>query len=132
MHSVLAWSEVPWLLLWVIITALQTLQLIVEVQNVVSLFVAQCVVLVLGKHINHILLFSSFNCCLSVIVLVHLSDWVVKCLLFLDELVRHFFILRLIALKIALVVHVFVHIALPLIDALGQIMLLRKLANICN
>ena len=102
LEGVLARAEVPRLLLRVIIAALQTLQLVVEVQHVVRLLVAKRVILILREHINHVLLLSSFNCCFSIIVLVDLSDWVVKSLLLLDELVCHFFILRLFSLEIAL------------------------------
>ena len=131
-QGVLARSEIPRLFLWVVVAAFQPFQFVVEVNHVVGLLITKGSVLVPRQHINQILLLAFLNRLLSMWIIVHLSDWVVKGLLLFDELVGHFFVDGSLPLEIALLVHVLINVALPLSQALRQIVLLRKLPNICN
>ena len=51
-HGVLTGAEVPWLLLGVVRTVLKALQLVVEVQNVVSLLVPESTILFKEKRLQ--------------------------------------------------------------------------------
>ena len=51
-NCVLAGAEIPRFLLGIVGTTFKTLQLIVEVQNVICLFISQSVVFVLSKYFN--------------------------------------------------------------------------------
>ena len=44
--SILAWAEVPWLFLGVVWPVLKSFELVLKVEHVVSLFVAECSVLI--------------------------------------------------------------------------------------
>ena len=44
-QSVLSWTEVPGLFLWIVGTVLEALQLVIEVQNVVRLLVPESTIL---------------------------------------------------------------------------------------
>ena len=132
LEGVLARAEVPRLLLGVVVTLLQALQFVLEVDDVVGLLVPQGSVLVLGQHVGHVLLLGPFNCFLGAGVLVDLRDGVVERFLFFDEFAGNFLVGGLFALKILLLFDVVVDVLLPLGVALGQIVLLRKLPNICN
>ena len=51
-HSVFPGAEVPWLFLGVVRTVLKALQLVVEVQNVVSLLVPESTILFKDKRLQ--------------------------------------------------------------------------------
>ena len=80
-HSVFAGSEVPRLLLGVIRTILESLELIVEVQDVVSLFHSHCLVLVFGKGFDGVVSFELPHVLFSLRVGECLSNWIILNLL---------------------------------------------------
>lgn len=123
MEGVLAWAEVPWLLLRVIITVFETLQLVVEVDHVVGLLVAEGRVLILCEHINHVLLLGLFNRLLRVLVRVDLRDRVIEGLLLLNELSSDLLVGFLLALEVTLLVDIVGHVGLPLVVAGRQVVL---------
>ena len=99
-HGVSFWSEVPRFFLWVVWSLFKSSQFVFEVDNVVSLFISESVVLVLSKRIDEVILFIfprvSFNIC----VVILLGDWVVNsfsCLDFFlgDQLLGIWFALEL-------------------------------------
>lgn len=132
LQCVLSRPEVPRLLLGVVITIFEAFKLIVKVDHIIGLFVPQSGVLVLCQHVNHVLLLSLLNSCLRSGALVHLSNWVVERLLLFDELGCHLFVCGGITLEVALLVNVVVDVFLPIVVAERQVVLLGKLANICN
>lgn len=132
LKSVLAWAEVPWLLLGVVVTTLQSLQFVIKVDHVVGLFVSQSSITVTCKHIDHVLLLGLLNNRLGLVVIVNLGDGVIKEILRLNELGRNLVVGVGLSLEITLVVNVLTNVFLPLGVALWQTVLLRKLANICN
>lgn len=132
LKGVLAGAEVPGLLLGVVVPGFKALQLVVEVDHVVGLLVAERGVSILGEHINHVLLLGLLNSLLGVGVVVHLRDRVVQEVLGLDELGGHLLVGLCLALEVALLFDVLVNVGLPLLVALGKTVLLRKLSDICN
>jgi len=55
--GVLSWSEVPWLVLGVVFTLFEALELVLEVQDVVGLFISQRSILIFSENIGHSLIF---------------------------------------------------------------------------
>ena len=117
LKGVLAWSEVPWLFLGVVIPALKSFQFIIKVDHIVSLLIPQGGVFIASQNVNHILLLGLFNCCLCLRTSVNLRNWVVKGFLLFNELVGHLLVSRLFTLKTTLLINVFIHITLPLLQA---------------
>lgn len=119
LQSVFSRAKVPWFVCWVIVTTLEALQFVVEVEHVISLLVSKGSVSVASQHINQILLLRLLNNLLGVRVVVDLSDGVVKKVLRLDKLGGNFMVGSDITLEIALLVYVVCDILFPLGVALG-------------
>lgn len=130
--SVFSGSEVPRLVLRVVIALFQALQLVVEVKHVVGLLVPKSAVLVRGKHVNHVLLLGLLNRCLGGGIRVHLRYRVVECFLLFDELLSNFVVPRSFALKVSFLLNVVLYVCTPLRESVWHLAVLRKLANICN
>ena len=91
-NGVLAGAEVPRLLLGIVWSILEPLQLILKVEDVVSLLVTKSSVLILSEHFNHCLLLVLSNLFLTRWVSKCLCDWIVLHLLSLDELRGYFLV----------------------------------------
>ena len=104
--SVFAGSEVPRLVLWVVIALFQTLQLVVKVEHVVGLLVTESTVLVGGKHVDHVLLLCFLNRCLGRGVRIYLRYRVVERFLLFDELLSNFVVSRSFTLKVPFLLNV--------------------------
>lgn len=79
-NRVLARTEIPRLLLGIVWSILESLELILKVEDVVSLFVTKSSILVLSEHFYHCLLLILSN--------LLLTRWVSKCLGY--RIVLHF------------------------------------------
>lgn len=73
-------TEVPWLFLGIVRSVFETRQLVLEVEHVVSLFVAESAILVLGKHIDELLLLGLASLLFTGPISVNLRDRIVTCL----------------------------------------------------
>ena len=113
--GVAIWPEIPWLLFGIVRSVFQPSELVLEVQYVKGLFVAQGSVLVFGQHIDKLLLLNLSGVPLDGYVGVHLSDGVVTGLLSLHRFVRNLHIFGSRALELGLLGDVVVHILFPLI-----------------
>ena len=74
---VLTRTEVPRLFLWVVGPILQSFELVLEIENIIGLLVAECSVLVLRKHLDHILLLLLSNLLLALWICEGLRDRIV-------------------------------------------------------
>jgi len=88
-HRVLARAEVPRFLLRVVRAVLQSLQLVVEVEDVVSLLVTQRFILVLCECFDHAAMLNLLDLLLARRISEGLRDRVVLHFLSLHVLVRH-------------------------------------------
>ena len=75
--GVLSGAEVPRLLLRVVRAAFEAFELVVEVEDVVGLFVTEGFVLVLSQDIGHVLFLNLADLLLARRVRERLRDWVV-------------------------------------------------------
>lgn len=129
-NGVLTGTEVPGLLLRVVRAIFQTLQLVVKVEDVVGLLVAQLFILktiqvvvtimmkfktylVLGQGLDHVLMFKVTNLLLTRLVRESLCDRVVLNLLSLDVRSCHFVVCLLLILKYLLRLTVALNILAP-------------------
>ena len=110
---VFLWTEVPWLLLWVVGAVLQTREFILEVQYIVRLLVSQCPILVLGQHVDELVLLLLPGLALESRVLVHLSDGIVTGLLLLHSLGCNLVISWCYSLEFLLLLSIVVYLTLP-------------------
>ena len=91
-NCVFAWSIEPGLVLRVIRSVLQALQLVAKVEDVVGLLVAEGSVLILSQNFHLVLLLDIPDLILPRRVSECLCDWVVLDFLELDELTGDLFI----------------------------------------
>jgi len=120
---------VPRLLLGVAFTVLKSLQLVVEVEDVVSLLIAESSVTVLREDISHILLLNARDGCFLLGIPVDLGDWVVNGVVGLDELVGNFDVRISGALEVLFLLGVVVNVLLPILVAIGKVKLFRHVCN---
>ena len=109
---ILAWSEVPWLLLGVVSSIFKALELVVEVKNVIGLLVAESSVLIRGQDLSHVLLFNILNGSLAVWIVEYLRDRIIYAVLLLHPLMCDLLVDRCLSLKVLLLIRVRVHICL--------------------
>ena len=119
-NRVFAWTEVPRLLLRVVGTVLETLQLVVEVKDVVGLLIAQGSVLVLSKSFDRILLLELADSLLSLWIGESLRNRVVLHFLFLDVLRGDLLVRLSHALEVLLGALVCVNFCRPIIVAVSE------------
>lgn len=86
------WTEVPWLILWVVRSVFETGKFIFEIEHVICLFVSQGIIFVFGQCIDKCLLLNLFSMVFSCFICIYLRDWVVPGLLCLNKLICHFHI----------------------------------------
>jgi hypothetical protein len=115
LKGVLARSEIPRLSFRVVLSLLESFKFIVEVNNVVSLFISESVVSILSKHINHVLLLSLLNCLLCLFVIVNLSNRIVQEVLLLNELSGDFAVRLRDALEVSFLINVVRNVLLPFV-----------------
>jgi len=113
LECVLAWTEIPRLLFWVILALLESFKFVVEVHHIVCLLVTEGCVSIPSKHINHILFLCLFNCFFSLFIIVDLCDWIIKEILFFNKLCSHFDIRISNTLEVSLFINVVVKITFP-------------------
>lgn len=127
--GVLAGTEVPRLLLWIVSAFLETLELVIEVEDVVRLLIAKCSVLnnnrfirllmicltylVRGQSLDHVLLFEVANLLLSRRITETLRDRVVLDLLRLDAPSIYFAVWLLHILLSLLRIMIALHVLAP-------------------
>ena len=128
--GVFSWAEIPSLFLRIIRSLFQAFHLALKVQDIVSLFVPQSTILVLGQHIDEVLLFKVGYFALVVIVRILLSDWIVNCILLFDKLVCDLFVGYRIELNVLLLVSIFADFILPHLVSVFETQLLLHLANV--
>ena len=97
---VLARAEVPRLFLRVVGSIFESLQLVLEIKNVVGLLVAKCSVFILCEHLDRILLLLLSNLSLARWICEGLRDWIVLHFLSLNKLASYFFIGLWLTLKV--------------------------------
>lgn len=131
-QGVFARAEVPRLCLGVVVALLEALELVVEVEDVVGLLVAEGAVAVLREGVGHRLLLGALHEGLSVLVVIDLRDGVVDHVVVLDELVGHLHVGVRLALEVALLLDVVRHVAAPVLVAVGKAGLLREFPDVCN
>ncbi len=112
-NGVLARSEVPRLILGVVRAVLKTLQFVIEVQNVVGLLVAKCLVLVFSQDFGHVSLFDFSHLALTLRVAESLSDGVVLNFLGLYVSVGHLAVRFRHSLEVALLFLVLFDLVAP-------------------
>ncbi len=115
LKSVLAGSEIPRLSFRVVLSLLESFKFIVEVNNVVSLFISESVISILSKHINHVLLLSLLNCLFCLFVIVNLSNRIVQEVLLLNELSGDFAVRLRDALEVSFLFNVVSNVLLPFV-----------------
>ena len=106
-------SEVPWLFLRIIRPIFKTLELILKVKHIVSLFIPQCSIFILRKSVDERILFEFPSLDFSSIVVVNLSDRVVTRFSFLNLAMINLVVSAGLALKLSLLGYVVGHIILP-------------------
>lgn len=112
--SVLARSEVPWLVFGVVLTILKALHLVLEVKDIVGLLVSQSSILVSSKYISHSLILKGFLGMFSSRLIVFLSDWVVDNILRLDESMVYFLVNGCFTLEVLLCFLIVIDFLVPL------------------
>ena len=129
-ESVLSGSEVPWLLLGVVWSILKTSQLVLKVQNVISLLVTERAVLVLGENFDEVLILHLTHLLLTRVVRVSLRDWVVHHILLLDELRSDLLVWLWHTLELLLASSIVLKILLPLSIAIIDSSLLGSFSHV--
>jgi len=126
-------TEVPRLGLGVIISFLKTLELIIEVKDVIRLLVPERIVFILSEGVQHALRLQLLLVGLLPRFVVLLSDWVVNGVGMFDEFVGDFFIGFGDALEVFLFVLVVSHVCLPFIVTVGHSVRRRQIGDgVCN
>ena len=111
--GIFSWAEVPWLLFGIVWATLETFQLVIEVEDVIGLFIAQGVVFVLSENFDRILRFNRSNLLLSRRVGKGLCDRVVLYFLRLDRLTCHFDVWICLPLEVLFGLIVLLNVSLP-------------------
>ena len=106
-------AEVPWLLLGIVCATLKTFQLVIEVEDVIGLFIAQSVVFVLSENFDRILRLNRSNLLFSCGIGKGLSDRIVLNFLCLDRLTCHFVVWLCRPLEVLLRLIVLLKVSLP-------------------
>lgn len=109
-EGVTLWSEVPWLLLWIIRSFLKSSQLILEIQYIVCLLITKGTVLILSQHVDEFLLFLLSAFALDSSIGIFLGNRVVTGLLGFDGLVGYLNISWCLPLEFSLLIYIFVYI----------------------
>ena len=118
--SILAWAEVPWLFLGVVWPVLKSFELVLKVEHVVSLFVAECSVLIRCKHLNHILMLLLLDLSFTLWVCEGLRDRVVLYLISLHKLTGNLFIGLGLTLEVIFSLVIRSHVLFPRLIAIVQ------------
>lgn len=108
-------SEVPWFLLGVVWPVFQTLQLILKVDHVECLLVAQCIILILRQHLNKIIFFGLLGDRFNFLVGVNLSYRIVSRLLLFYGFACNFFVNRCHSLKLFFLSYVPIDFLFPVV-----------------
>lgn len=116
-------SEVPRLFFGVVFALFKSFELVFEVQDIVSLFVAKCAVSILCQSVSHALLLGHPLMLFPSLVPVDLGYWVVNSFVFLNKLVGHLFIGLSYSLEIPFLIHIGAHILAPLQVTVRQLVL---------
>ena len=119
-NCVLAWAEVPWLFLGVVGPILESLELVLEIEDVVGLLVAESSVFILCEDLNCILLLLLSNLSLALRICEGLRDWVVLHLLSLHKLASNLFIGLCLTLEIIFSRMILRYIIFPCLVAIVQ------------
>ena len=106
-------AEIPWLLLGIVWATLETFQLVIEIEDVIGLFIAQGVVFVLSKNFYRILRLNCSNLLLSLRIGKGLSDRVILNFLCLDRLTCHLAVWFWLPLEVLLRLIVLLKVSLP-------------------
>jgi hypothetical protein len=130
--GVLLGAEVPRLLLGIVFALLESLQFVVEVKDVVGLFVAEGPVAVLSKRVDHALLLRMLHPLLLGLILVDLGDGVVDGVVLLNEFVSHLHVRVRLALEVALLILDVAHVFAPLRITVREVGFARKFTDVCN
>ena len=106
-------AEIPRLLLGIVWATLKTFQLVIEIEDVIGLFIAQGVVFVLSKNFYRILRLNCSNLLLSLRIGKGLSDRVILNFLCLDRLTCHLVVSFWLPLEVLLRLIVLLKVSLP-------------------
>ena len=117
---VLARAEVPRLFLRVVRSIFEPLQLVLEIEDVVGLLVAECSVFILCERLDRILFLLLSNLRLARWICEGLCDWIVLHFLSLYKLTSNFFIGFWLTLKVIFSRMVLCHILAPRSIAIVQ------------
>ena len=112
-ERVLFWLKVPWFLLWVVWSALQALQFVLEIEHVVGLLVSKRSIFVFSQSVDKVSLLSLPVGVLLLWIAVNLSYRIIFGLPSLILLVRHFLVFWSFTLEVGLVFDVGVNIVFP-------------------
>jgi hypothetical protein len=107
-------SEVPWFFFWVIWSVFETWELILKVKNVVCLFISQCSILILSKHIYIIIILLLSCISFNWWIFVNLSYRIIPCLLSFNFFTCNLNIWICLTLEIILDFNIFAYILFPI------------------
>ena len=119
-NGVLARAEVPRLFLRVVGPIFESLELVLEIEDVVGLLVAECSVFILCEHLSRILMLHLSNLSLARWICESLRDRIVLHLLSLHKLTSYLFIRLWLTLEVIFSRMVLPYILSPRIIAIVQ------------